>query len=379
VFLRDKEVGENIGTKKQFLIKEGQFLLSKIDARNGAFGLATDEVDGSIITADFFAYDIDITKIEPYFLVLMTTTKKFQQFAQSSSSGTTGRQRINENKFLDVQIPLPPLDEQKDIVKGYQNKIYIAKQQEAEAKQKEKKIKEYLYEELGIKLITKKETNNSILKFVNFKNMSNQWGDNTTLKLGIKSDKYELFALKELSKIGSGGTPLRANKEYYKNGTIHWIKTGEARDKVIYKSEESITEEALKNSSAKIYPKNSLIVAMYGATAGRTAKLGIEASTNQACAVLHNINFNLVDTDFLWFYLISQLENFKRLAAGSAQPNLNAEKVKNYKIPLPPLDIQFKIINKIKDMNNLIEELKEQSIDTKNLALTEFEKRIFSS
>jgi hypothetical protein len=84
VFLRDKEFGKNIGTKKQFIIKQGQFLLSKIDARNGAFGLATDEVDGAIITADFFAYDINRTKVEPYFLVLMTTTKKFQQFAQSA-------------------------------------------------------------------------------------------------------------------------------------------------------------------------------------------------------------------------------------------------------------------------------------------------------
>ena len=111
VFLRNKEIGKNIGTKKQFIIKEGQFLLSKIDARNGAFGLATDEVDKAIITADFFAYDIDITKIEPYFLVLMTTTKKFQQFAQSSSSGTTGRQRIDEKKFLDVKIPLPSLED----------------------------------------------------------------------------------------------------------------------------------------------------------------------------------------------------------------------------------------------------------------------------
>ena len=86
VFVRDKVMGKDIGTKKQFLIKEGQFLLSKIDARNGAFGLATNEVDNAIITADFFAYEIDKSKIESYFLVLMTTIKKFKEFAQGASS-----------------------------------------------------------------------------------------------------------------------------------------------------------------------------------------------------------------------------------------------------------------------------------------------------
>ena len=125
IFLRDTKIGKEIGTKNQFIIEEGQFLLSKIDARNGAFGLATKEVDGAIITADFFAYDIDKTKIEPYFLVLMTTTKKFQQFAQSASSGTTGRQRIDERKFLNVKIPLPPLEIQRKLVEQVLSLIHI--------------------------------------------------------------------------------------------------------------------------------------------------------------------------------------------------------------------------------------------------------------
>ena len=77
VSVRDKVFGKDIGTKKQFIIKEGQFLLSKIDARNGAFGIATKEIDGAIITADFFAYDIDETIINPYFLSLITTTDEF--------------------------------------------------------------------------------------------------------------------------------------------------------------------------------------------------------------------------------------------------------------------------------------------------------------
>lgn len=116
VSVRDKVFGKDIGTKKQFIIKEGQFLLSKIDARNGAFGLATDEVDGAIITADFFAYDIDKNIINPHFLSLITTTAEFLSFAQNSSTGTTNRQRLNEDLFLNVEIPLPSIEEQNDLV-----------------------------------------------------------------------------------------------------------------------------------------------------------------------------------------------------------------------------------------------------------------------
>ena len=140
VFLRDIKKGSEIGTKKQYLIKKGQFLLSKIDARNGAFGLATDDVDGAIITADFFAYDIDTSKIEPYFLVLLTTTKQFKNFAQSASSGTTNRQRIKEENFLNIEIPLPLLEEQREIIEPI---IENLKQQNEAQKNRELAIKEF--------------------------------------------------------------------------------------------------------------------------------------------------------------------------------------------------------------------------------------------
>ncbi|ABV67963.1 Type I restriction-modification system specificity determinant [Aliarcobacter butzleri RM4018] len=379
VFLRDTEIGKNIGTKKQFSIKEGQFLLSKIDARNGAFGIATNEVDGAIITADFLAFDIDTSKINPDFLVLITTTKKFMQFAQSASSGTTGRQRIDESKFLNTKIPLPKLDIQKQIVENYQNKINLASEQGQKAENLEKNIEEYLYTELGIiklEILTKDES--SVLKFVTFKDMINCWGYENNNQIKIESTKYKVLKLINICNIGSGGTPSRNYPNYYINGTIPWIKTGEVRDALILNTEESITEEALQNSNAKIYPKDSLIVAMYGATAGRTAKLGIEASTNQACAILHNFDLNKININFIWFYLMTQLENFKLLTSGSAQPNLNADKIKNYQIPIPPIEMQNKIANNIEILKNEIKILNEQSEKNKKLALEEFEREVFN-
>lgn len=128
VLIRDIVYGSEIKTKKQYLVKEGQFLLSKIDARNGAFGIAIRAVDNAIISADFFAYDIDTNMVDPFFLSLITTTQQFMKFAQSASSGTTGRQRIDEQKFLNTSIPLPSLTIQKELIKKLKDNKSLQKE-----------------------------------------------------------------------------------------------------------------------------------------------------------------------------------------------------------------------------------------------------------
>ena len=140
VSIRDCEIGKNIGTKKQYKIKEGQFLVSKIDARNGAFGIATNELNEAIITADFFAYDIDENIINPYFLSLITSTNEFLKFAQNSSTGTTNRQRLKEELFLNVEIPLPSISEQKELIKDLEKNLI---KQEAIIKNKDLAIQSF--------------------------------------------------------------------------------------------------------------------------------------------------------------------------------------------------------------------------------------------
>lgn len=101
--------------------------------------------------------------------------------------------------------------------------------------------------------------------------------------------KWEREALGQICSTSSGGTPNRKNKTFYVNGVIPWVKSGELRNNTIYFSEELITEEALKNSSAKVFPKGTLLIAMYGATIGKLAFLGIDAATNQAvCGIFKN-------------------------------------------------------------------------------------------
>ena len=195
VFLRDIKKGSEIGTKKQYLIKKGQFLLSKIDARNGAFGVVPDKVDNAIITGNFWTFDVDYNKINPYFLSLITTTKEFIKFCANASNGTTNRHYLQEDAFLNVKIPLPSSKEQEKILKNDNAKIELAKAQEQEAKKIEESIEEYLFDELGIEKIEQKKEKKGFLEFVEFKDIF-EWGiDKILNNQNFLSSKYKITSL----------------------------------------------------------------------------------------------------------------------------------------------------------------------------------------
>ncbi|MEC2213577.1 MULTISPECIES: restriction endonuclease subunit S [Bacillus amyloliquefaciens group] len=159
-----------------------------------------------------------------------------------------------------------------------------------------------------------------------------------------------------VAKWGSGGTPSRKNSEYY-NGNIPWLKTGELRDTVILDSEEKITEEGLKKSSAKLFPKDSVAIAMYGATIGKLGILGIDAATNQACAV--GVPYALTDKKFMFYYFLTQRKNLINRGKGGAQPNISQTIIKEFPYILPPINEQKRIVDKIEHLLNKIEEAKQ--------------------
>lgn len=116
ILLRDIKKGTEIGTKRQYVIHEGQFAISKIDARNGAMGIIPKELEGAVVTPDFLTYDIDESIILPEYLEMIISTNRFIEFCQKFSSGTTNRQRLNETLFLNAKIPLPSLNTQQSLV-----------------------------------------------------------------------------------------------------------------------------------------------------------------------------------------------------------------------------------------------------------------------
>jgi type I restriction enzyme S subunit len=145
----------------------------------------------------------------------------------------------------------------------------------------------------------------------------------------------------------SGGTPSRQNKDFYK-GNIPWVKSGELDKGVIYDSEEHISEVAIKKSSAKIFPKGTLLFALYGATIGKMATLGVDASTNQAiCGIYKSSAFN---SEYLYHYLFYKKNNLIQQGIGGAQPNISQTILKKLNISIAPLIEQKAIVKKIEEL-----------------------------
>lgn len=157
-------------------------------------------------------------------------------------------------------------------------------------------------------------------------------------------------------KITSGGTPLRSRTEFYDGGTIPWIKTKEVNFNRIYDSDECITVKGLENSSAKLVPENSILIAMYGdgKTAGRCAISRIPVTTNQACCNLV-IDQDKANPDFVFYKISTLYETLRGLKVGGSQQNLNAKTLREFEIEIPPLPTQRKIASILSAYDDLIE------------------------
>lgn len=164
--------------------------------------------------------------------------------------------------------------------------------------------------------------------------------------------------LGDLYQITSGGTPSRKHLEYYQGGTISWVKTGDLKEKYLWATDEKITEIGLKNSSARIYPKDTVLVAMYGATIGASSILKIEAATNQACAAF--VKRDDVMPEYLYAFLESQQSRFIKDAVGGAQPNISAGYLKEIDMPLIPIEEQRRIAALLDKVSDLIDKCQAQ-------------------
>lgn len=162
----------------------------------------------------------------------------------------------------------------------------------------------------------------------------------------------------------AGGTPSRSNKSYY-GGNIPWLKTGDLNDGLITNIPETITEDAVANSSAKINPAGSVLIAMYGATIGKLGILTFPATTNQACCAC--IEYFAITQHYLFYFLLSHRNMFIAKGGGGAQPNISKEIIVNTAIPLPPLAEQERIVTKIERWFALIDEIEQDKSDLQSI------------
>ncbi|EAI5290240.1 restriction endonuclease subunit S [Campylobacter coli] len=253
--------------------------------------------------------------------------------------GGTHTAKLNLNILEKCPIALPPLKEQERIV-GILDESFA-------------KIDE------SIKILEQDLLNLDELMQSALQKAFNPLKDNAKENYKLPQG-WEWKSLGEIANTSSGGTPSRNKKEYWENGNIKWLKSGELNDGYIDFIEENITEEAIKNSSAKIFQKGTLLIAMYGATAGKLGILNLDSTTNQAiCAFLHkdkNIKFL---EKFLFYFLFFLRDKIIKDSFGGAQPNINQTYIKNLQIPLPPIKEQEQITSHLDELSSHVKNLKQ--------------------
>ena len=158
------------------------------------------------------------------------------------------------------------------------------------------------------------------------------------------------------TKVCSGGTPSTSNPEYYK-GNIPWLRTQDVDWKDVYDTDIKITEEAIKHSSAQWIPANCVIVAMYGATAAKACINRIPLTTNQACCNLQ-VDEHIANYKYVYHWICREYERLRALGEGS-QSNLSGKKIKDYKIPIPPLSEQQRIVEMLDKFDTLTNSISE--------------------
>ena len=283
--------------------------------------------------------------VEPeYFHALVLSS----YFAKSMKITGSGREGLPKYNLEQMGFPLPPLTEQQRIVTEIEHWFALLGQIEKGKLDLQNIIKQTKSKVLDIaihgKLVPQdpnEEPAIELLKRINPDFTPCDNGHYTQLPFEVPQN-WSWTTLGKIGKWQSGSTPNRLNKDYY-NGNIPWLKTGDLNDGYITHIPEYITEKALNETSVKLNPTGSVLIAMYGATIGKIGILTFPATTNQACCACEV--FNGIDREFIFLFLLSHREEFIKMGGGGAQPNISKEKIINTYIPLPPFTEQKRIIN----------------------------------
>ena len=178
-------------------------------------------------------------------------------------------------------------------------------------------------------------------------------------EIGLIPDDWDVAKVGDISDTYAGGTPLRSNKEYY-GGNIRWVKSGEVNLGEIFDTKEKITESGLKNSSAKQIPENTVLVAMYGATAGKVGILRVKGTANQAVLAVPN-NKGKFNYKFMYYLLSSKTNKLVNSTQGTGQPNLSKFLVDNLEIQLPPITDQEAIAEVLSTLDKRLDIVERES------------------
>lgn len=332
-FQNPKQVADNPETHK--IVRTGQFAYNRATTRNGdKLSIALRQGPDCTVSAAYQVIEVSRPDLLlPEYLMMWFKRPEFDRYARFHSHGSA-REVFDWEELCDVQLPVPSIGRQREIVSEY----------------------ETLTRRIRLnKMIEKLEATAQAIYHKTFVvNIDKQ-----NLPQGWRIGTIEEYC-KEMK---SGGTPNRKCHEYWNKKDYPWLKTGEVQNNIIFDTEEYISQTGLNSSSAKLIPRGAVIMAMYGATAAQVAYLECDTTTNQACCNM--ICRSKKDSAFLFFHLLSNREDIKKLANGGAQENLSQELIAQQPIILFNNDEKKQMFVPI--LGNLIVKYKE------NIKLTELQ------
>ncbi|MBQ1983126.1 MAG: restriction endonuclease subunit S [Spirochaetaceae bacterium] len=353
-----ESIANTIGTdfRPYKIVKKGQFAYGPVTSRNGEkITIALLEEPECIISSSYVVFEItDTSKLLPEYLMLWFSRPEFDRYARYKSHGSV-REIFDWDEMCRVELPVPPINEQQKIVDTYNaitNRIRI-----------KQKINENILKQ-GIQIV-QNFVGNAI-----YSNKTDSEIEEIKSSLPINQ---KMITIKEFCmNTKSGSTPSRTEIDYWKNGNIPWLKSGEVHNNVTVETEEYITKKATEETSAKLLPENTVLMAMYGVTAGEVGYLGIEATTNQAiCGMICN---SLEDAAYLYFSLLQNQKEISSLANGGAQNNLSKELIENLKLVIPENISELKLNVLVRNLILNTKELQKLN-QLKQLVVSQISKR----
>ena len=287
----------------------------------------------------FYVHRTDL--LLPHYLKLIIRQKWFTRYCEFLGQGSA-REYCRFGNISEIEIEFPPIEEQQKIVEyntAIENRIAL-----------KQKINDNLVA-VGTASIQKNVGRGALI------NLTEAEMDSLIFPEDFKIKTVSEFC----AETKSGSTPSRTNNEYWENGTISWVKSGEVHNNITLQTEEYITSLGLSESSTKLLPKDTVLMAMYGVTAGEVGYLAIEATTNQAiCGMICR---SKAEAAYLYFSLIQSQAAISRLSNGGAQDNLSKNFIDNIKIVVPPSEFIEKL--------NLAAIVEQMTLNTKEITLLE--------
>ncbi len=341
---------------ESYLLKDGDILFARTGATVGKSYLVKGLSD-KVIYASYLIRVQTYSALMPEYVKYFFESGYYWEQIQTGAVGV-GQPNVNGTILSQLHIPIPPKEEQNRIVVGlskWLNLIDIIENGKSDLKAAVKQAKSKILD-LAIhgKLVPQDpndEPASELLKRINPK--AEIASDNA--RYGKMPKGWCLTTLGEIGLWQSGATPSRLRKDYY-GGNIPWLKTGDLNDGIITQIPEYITEKALGETSVKLNPTGSILIAMYGATIGKVGILSFPATTNQACCACVNYK---IDQMYLFYFLLANRENFIKMGGGGAQPNISKEKIIKSSFPLPPLAEQHRIVAKIEEIFHQLDMIEE--------------------